>query len=81
MDLHYIIKESFQRSVEGFPDFYGNNLNALWDCLWGFIETPVEIVVTGFENLDKDLKEEVSEINRVFRDAAKEDWGIYFRTE
>ncbi|MDR2899741.1 MAG: barstar family protein [Clostridiales bacterium] len=82
MDLHYIIKESFQRSVEGFPDFYGNNLSALWDCLTGFIETPVEIVLTGIDSLSKDLKEEAYEMIKVFERADRQGiWDIYFHIE
>ena len=27
-----------------FPDYYGRNLDALWDCLTGWIDTPATIV-------------------------------------
>jgi len=26
------------------PDYYGNNLDALWDCLTSWVDTPVHIV-------------------------------------
>ncbi len=39
MDLHSEIKEKLE-----LPEWYGNNLDALWDMLTGFIETPVNIV-------------------------------------
>jgi ribonuclease inhibitor len=71
MELHRIIKESFQRSVEGFPDFYGENLAALWDCLTGFIETPVEIVLVGADKVAEDLKDEVNGIIMVCNRATK----------
>lgn len=78
-ELHRIIKESFQRSVEGFPDFYGNNLDALWDCLTGFIETPVEIVLIGANDVGQDLKEYVGMLIEVFEGVSKnEDWEITF---
>lgn len=78
-ELHHIIKRSFQRSVEGFPDFYGNNVDALWDCLTGFIETPVEIALTGVDGIAEDLKDEAARIVRVFkRAAADEEWEITF---
>jgi ribonuclease inhibitor len=81
-DLHRIIKESFQRSVEGFPDFYGENLDALWDCLTGFIETPVEIVLIGADKVAEDLKDEVDGIIMVCNRATKEDWlDIRFRLQ
>ena len=31
-------KEQFQ-----LPDYFGNNLDALWDCITGFIELPVAV--------------------------------------
>lgn len=32
-DLHEIIRQSFQSTVEGLPDFCEKNLEALWDCV------------------------------------------------
>ena len=40
MDLHNEIKEKLE-----LPEWYGNNLDALWDMLTGFIETPINISV------------------------------------
>ena len=40
MDLHKEIREKLD-----LPEWYGNNLSALWDMLTGFIETPVSITV------------------------------------
>ena len=31
-----------------FPDYYGGNLDALWDCLTGWVELPIEIVWQDF---------------------------------
>ena len=30
-----------------FPDFYGQNLDALWDCLTGFIDLPLDVHFKG----------------------------------
>ena len=40
MDLHNEIREKL-----GLPEWYGNNLDALWDTITGFIETPIKITV------------------------------------
>ena len=40
LDLHNEIREKLE-----LPEWYGNNLDALWDMLTGFIETPVTITV------------------------------------
>ena len=59
MDLHKEIREKLD-----LPEWYGNNLSALWDMLTGFIETPVSITVI-FKHETKaaeNLKENVSQI-------------------
>lgn len=38
-DFHLEIKEKLE-----FPDYYGENLDALWDCLTGSIDLPVTLV-------------------------------------
>ena len=72
--VHDVIKESFQSSVEGFPDFCGRNADALWDCLTGFIETPVNIVVKGLNDVPADMRDYVGIILETFKDATELDW-------
>ena len=44
--LHQRIRKAF-----GFPDYYGENWDAMWDCLTDVFLRPVQrhIVVEGFE--------------------------------
>ncbi|MCF3109821.1 barstar family protein [Niabella sp. CC-SYL272] len=49
------------------PDFFGNNLDALYDVLTGAIELPVAI---RFVNLSLGQLEKFDEIIAVFEDAA-----------
>ena len=73
-DFHSIIKKSFQQSVKGFPDFCGENLDALWDVLTGFIELPVEVSITGIDKIkDVDLRDYAYKIVKIFEDAGKEE--------
>ena len=54
-EIHKKLKESF-----GFPDYYGNNWSAFWDCLSDFAiseNVSREIIVCGLDNLPKGLKE------------------------
>jgi len=60
--------------VGGFPDFYGRNADALWDCLTGFIETPVNIVVKGLGEMPADIREHVDVILKVLKRATTLDW-------
>ena len=70
MDLHKEIREKLD-----LPEWYGNNLGALWDMLTGFIETPVSITVI-FKPETKaveNLKENVLKIIETFKEAAEEE--------
>ena len=69
-DCRYMIElyEEMDKAL-GFPKGYGKNLDALWDCLTGFIETPVEVHFKGIECLPKDLQQEALKIFQVFVEA------------
>ncbi|WP_234121993.1 barstar family protein [Clostridium hydrogenum] len=48
-------RESFHAFLKlqmNFPEYYGNNLDALWDCLTGEIKLPLKIVWKNF-NISK----------------------------
>ncbi len=67
--IHNEIKEKLD-----LPDWYGKNLDALWDSLTGIIETPVEIEIV-FKPKTKtaqEMKPYVEKIINVFMDAEKE---------
>ena len=62
------------KSKLNLPDWYGGNLDALWDSLTGIIETPVEIEII-FKPKSKSaqkMKPYVKQIIDVFKDAEKE---------
>ena len=69
---HNVIKEAFN-----FPDYYGRNLDALWDML-SEMSDPVKITLTGSSQARKALGKYFVDIIKVFYDAAKEDDVIKF---
>ena len=73
MDLHNEIRKKLE-----LPEWYGNNLDALWDMLTGFIETPIEItVIYKPENkMAENLKESVLKVIETFKEASEEDEEI-----
>ena len=75
-DQHRVLKDSLD-----FPKFYGMNADALWDCLTGFIETPISVTIKGFESLPKNLEREKNLIRETFLDAQEQDWGVYVTIE
>ena len=69
LDLHQEVKEKLN-----LPDWYGNNLDALWDMLTGFIETPINITILfkPKNNDTENMKEYVLRIIDLFTEAAQE---------
>ena len=78
LDLHKEIREKLE-----LPEWYGNNLDALWDMLTGFIETPVNInvVFKPETKAAENLKETVLKIIETFNEAADEDEEIIVNCE
>ncbi|KMN42487.1 barstar family protein [Bacillus sp. LK2] len=70
--FHEILKERLD-----FPDFYGENASALWDCLTGFIG-PVKIEWEFFEDSKKNLDTYADLMLNIFQDAQKEMPGEFF---
>lgn len=72
-DIHKVIKEAF-----GFPDFYGENLDALWDCMRDYCEFDLHVVVSEIEHFPDDWKEYMSKIFDVFNDVHNEYSGFTY---
>ncbi|HDR8065350.1 TPA: barstar family protein [Bacillus cereus] len=49
-ELHLLLKEKL-----GFPDFYGENWDAFWDCITGFVDLPKKMIFNGWSELEKRL--------------------------
>lgn len=78
MDLHNQLSEKLE-----LPEWYGNNLDALWDMITGFIETPISITVIFKPDTKaaENLNENVLKIIETFKEAAQEDDEIKFSYE
>ena len=63
--LHQRIHEAF-----GFPDYYGENWDAMWDCLTDVFLPPVQrrIVVEGFATMPQELRGYAAPMREIFRD-------------
>ena len=53
-DLHHVLKDALD-----LPDYYGMNLDALWDCLTRYIEVPATITLRGVGRANKDIQDKL----------------------
>ena len=63
------------------PDFFGENLDALWDCMTGFIGWPCEIRISGLSKLNQQRRQEVQKMLDVMEEAQEkypDDVGIFY---
>lgn len=76
MRLYDIIQEGF-----GFPDWFGRNLDALWDllCDYYYDLPPVTVTIKGVGTMPKDLQNYMNKIFEVFADVRKEVPQMTFR--
>ncbi len=61
LEFHTVLKKGLD-----FPEYYGCNWSALWDCLTDMIDDPVNIEILGLDNIGrrfgKDTVEKLIEI-------------------
>ena len=55
------------------PDYYGNNMDALWDCLHCSFEFPTTIVLKNIEKIPSEMREAVEIMLELFRDLEERD--------
>ena len=53
VDIHAIIEKEFD-----FPDYYGANWNAFWDCLTDMVGRPVHIEIIGLNVIEQKFDDE-----------------------
>ena len=68
-EIHKILKEKF-----GLPEYYGENWDALWDCMWGlFYECEdFHAKIYGFNSLPEKLRNYCVPMLEVLEDTHKD---------
>ena len=66
-DLHYALKVGLE-----LPDYYGMNMDALWDMLTGYVEYPAIIWLVGIESMPKDLNGKITVMFEIFDDLVED---------
>lgn len=65
-------KEGFHELLKlklDLPEYYGKNLDALWDCLTGDIELPIRIIWENFDSSRGILGEYADKAAELFKKA------------
>jgi ribonuclease inhibitor len=60
------------------PEYYGGNLDALWDCLTGCIPMPLTIEWVDFAQCRRNIGEYADKVLSLFEDATKEVDGFMY---
>ena len=50
----------------GFPAWYGNNWNALWDAITGLVDMPIRLELRGWTSFERRLPEQAGYLQRLF---------------
>lgn len=64
LEIHKALKDGLK-----LPDYYGENLDALWDCLTDIVYRYVVIILKNYQYVEKVHKEYAEKILYVFRKA------------
>ena len=73
-DMHRVLKQAF-----GFPDYYGHNWDALWDCLDCLFNDRRLVKIVGLQSLSKDMERGVKIMLEVFEDVHAENPNVMFQ--
>ena len=74
-EIHLILKTKF-----GLPEYYGENWDALWDCLrylW-IDDENVKVNIYGFLSIPEDLREYCMTMLKIFDDVHEETPNVTF---
>ena len=66
-EIHKTLKTEFE-----LPDYYGENWDALWDCLDGLFydEGRVVVDICGINSLEEELQQAIRPMLQVFKDVS-----------
>ena len=64
LEMHEVIKKSLD-----FPDYYGRNWDAFWDCLTDMIGDPMVIEIIGLDVIERKFGDTAQKMVQIFKEA------------
>lgn len=74
--LHEYFKEVFN-----LPDYYGHNMDVLWDCLDCSFEFPTTIVLKNIEKIPSEMNEATEIMLELFEDLQRDNEKVTVQIE
>ena len=74
--LHEHLKEALH-----LPDYYGRNMDALWDCLYCAFEFPTTIVLKNVDRLPAEMGEAAEILRALFGELEERDENVTIKEE
>ena len=75
-ELHEYFQEVFH-----LPEYYGRNMDALWDCLHCSFELPTIITLKNISEIPQEMQPEIPIMLELFRDLESEDEEVSVKIE
>ena len=72
MEIHPIIKHAMD-----FPDYYGCNLDALWDCLTDMLGMKLHIEILGLDLIERKFGDTAKKLIDIFKEFKHHDDDRY----
>lgn len=63
LEMHLVIREALD-----FPDYYGCNWDAFWDCLTNMVGRPVNIEIIGFDVIEQKFDNAAKTMTEILRE-------------
>ena len=63
LEMHLVIREALD-----FPDYYGCNWDAFWDCLTNMVGRPVNIEIVGFDVIEQKFDNAAKTMIKILRE-------------
>ena len=72
LEMHFIIKHSLD-----FPDYYGYNWSAFWDCLTDMLGRPIHIEIIGLDVIRRKFDGAADKIVEILKELKHDDDDEY----